>query len=86
MVTISISLPAIMKEWVDAQTADGRYSDASDFMRDLIRERQEEAEKTAMLRALFVEGRSSPSRKVNRDELLTSIKNRLGLPHGMAAE
>ncbi len=86
MVTISISLPDKMMEWVKTQAADGRYADSSDLMRDLIRKEQDTTDKIATLRAQFLEGRSSPSRTVNRDELLASIKNRPGVPHGMAAE
>ncbi len=37
MATMNISLPQQMKDWVEAQTADGRYANASDFVRDIIR-------------------------------------------------
>lgn len=86
MATMNISLPDKMKEWVEAQTADGRYSNASDFVRDMIRREQEKAEKIAKLRELYLEGKASPSHVVDRSELLNSIKVKLGIANGMAAE
>jgi len=41
MATMNISLPDPMKEWVEAQAESGRYSNASDYVRDLIRRDQE---------------------------------------------
>ncbi|WPG41454.1 type II toxin-antitoxin system ParD family antitoxin [Variovorax sp. EBFNA2] len=37
MTTMNISLPDEMKAFVDAQVADRRYGNASEYMRDLIR-------------------------------------------------
>ena len=86
MATMNISLPDKMKEWVEAQTADGRYANASDFVRDMIRKEQEKSEKIAVLRELYLEGKASPSHTVDRAELLNSIKVKLGIANGMAAE
>ncbi|MES2303700.1 MAG: type II toxin-antitoxin system ParD family antitoxin, partial [Pseudomonadota bacterium] len=41
MATMNISLPDPMKQWVEAQADTGRYSNASDYVRDLIRRDQE---------------------------------------------
>jgi antitoxin ParD1/3/4 len=41
MATMNVSLPDPMKDWVEAQIRDGRYSTASDYVRDLIRRDQE---------------------------------------------
>ena len=41
MATMNVSLPGPMKKWVEGQTEDGRYSNASDYVRDLIRRDQE---------------------------------------------
>ena len=41
MATMNVSLPSPMKKWVEGQTEDGRYSNASDYVRDLIRRDQE---------------------------------------------
>ncbi|MBI2718261.1 MAG: type II toxin-antitoxin system ParD family antitoxin [Rhizobiales bacterium] len=41
MATMNVSLPDKMKEWVEAQTRLGRFGNASDYVRDLIRRDQE---------------------------------------------
>lgn len=56
MATMNVSLPAQMKDWVEAQTRDGRYSNASDYVRDLIRRDQERREAIAELQDLITEG------------------------------
>ena len=40
MATMNISLPDKMREWIDQQVATGRFSNASDLVRDLIRDAQ----------------------------------------------
>jgi len=37
MATMNVSLPDIMREWVETQTNSGEYANASDYIRDLIR-------------------------------------------------
>jgi antitoxin ParD1/3/4 len=59
MATMNISLPDQMKAWVEAQTADGRYSNTSDYVRDLIRREQIRAEKIAHMQTLIDDGRAS---------------------------
>ena len=50
MATMNVSLPDKMKEWVEAQTADGRYGNLSDYIRDLIRKDQERLAALEVLR------------------------------------
>lgn len=59
MATMNVSLPDPMKEWVEAQARTGRYSNASDYVRDLIRRDQERADKLAELQRLITEGLDS---------------------------
>ncbi len=56
MATMNISLPVPMKEWVEQQSKGGRYSNASDYVRDLIRRDQERAEKIAAMQVRVTEG------------------------------
>ena len=56
MATMNVSLPDPMKNWVEAQARSGRYSNASDYVRDLIRRDQERAAKLAELQKLITEG------------------------------
>ena len=55
MATMNVSLPDPMKTWVEAQARTGRYSNASDYVRDLIRRDQERAAKVAHMQRLVTE-------------------------------
>ncbi|MFN3838036.1 MAG: type II toxin-antitoxin system ParD family antitoxin [Brevundimonas sp.] len=59
MATMNISLPDQMKAWVEAQTDGGRYSNSSDYVRDLIRREQIKAEKIANMQRLIDEAYAS---------------------------
>lgn len=56
MATMNVSLPDAMKEWVETQARGGRYSNASDYVRDLVRRDQERTRKIAELQSLITEG------------------------------
>ena len=55
MATMNVSLPGAMKDWVEEQTRSGRYGNASDYVRDLIRHDQERKEKIAHMQILVDE-------------------------------
>lgn len=38
MATLNVSLPDQLRSWITEQIEEGRYSSASDYLRDLIRE------------------------------------------------
>ena len=59
MATTTIFLPEQTKDWVEAQTQDGRYANSSDVVRDLIRREQVRAEKIANMDRLVEEGLAS---------------------------
>ena len=59
MATMNVSLPDPMKDWVEQQTRGGRYSNASDYVRDLIRRDQDRAAKIAHLQRMVTEGLES---------------------------
>jgi antitoxin ParD1/3/4 len=59
MATMNISLPGPMKDWVESQAQTGRYSNASDYVRDLIRRDQERADKIAAMQRLIDEALES---------------------------
>lgn len=42
MATMNISLPDEMKAFVEAQVQTGRYANASDYVRDLIRDHEDQ--------------------------------------------
>lgn len=74
MATMNISLPDQMKAWVEAQTADGKYANSSDLIRDLIRREQIKQEKIAALNALLEEGEASGYVEMSAEELLQSVR------------
>lgn len=59
MATMNVSLPDPMKAWVEAQAQTGRYSNASDYVRDLIRRDQEQADRVAALQRYLDEAEAS---------------------------
>jgi antitoxin ParD1/3/4 len=73
MATVNISLTDEMKSFVEGQVATGQYTDPSDYIRDLIRERQAAVER---LRALLEEGEASGISPRSFDEILAGIKER----------
>lgn len=56
MASMNVSLPEAMKAWVERQAEGGRYGNASDYIRDLIRKDQERKEAIAALQAAIAEG------------------------------
>ena len=60
MPQLNLSIPPALKNWVDTKVAEGRYSSASDYVRDLVRRDQEAAvDETVWLRGLIEEGLAS---------------------------
>lgn len=56
MATMNISIPDQMKKWVEESVQSGLYSNASDYVRDLIRQ---DHQKMAALRQALIEGEKS---------------------------
>lgn len=77
MATMNVSLPDQMKSWVEDQTKDGRYANASDYVRDLIRKDRERAEAVQYLREAIREGRESgPAEPFDMDEFLAEAREK----------
>ena len=58
MDSMNISLPHRLKAWIEGQVAEGRYSSASEYVRELIRS-DEKAKAQAKLEGLLLEGLDS---------------------------
>jgi antitoxin ParD1/3/4 len=56
MATLNISIPDEMRTWIDRQIESGRFANASDYIRDLIRHNQSEKD---AIRMALVEGELS---------------------------
>jgi len=72
MATMNISLPDVMKHWIEEQAQSGRYSNVSDYVRDLVRREQDRSDKIANMQRLVEEGRASGV----SEETMTDIRER----------
>ncbi len=76
MATMNVSLPDPMKDWVEAQAEIGRYSNASDYVRDLIRRDQERQDKIAHMQGLVTRALESGVSDKSMDEILNEARKR----------
>jgi len=82
MESMNISLPEPLKQFVDGQVSAGRYSSASEYVRELIRA-DEKRKAEEQLEAMLLEGLNSPEseltkadRKAIRSEALARLQAR----------
>ncbi len=60
MTDMSFTMPPDLKSWIDAQVAQGRYADAGEYLRDLVRRDLETvSDERTWLRAMIEEGLAS---------------------------
>ena len=76
MSTMNVSLPGPMKAWVERQSAEGPYANASDYVRDLIRRDQARAEAVASMQRLVDEGLASGVGTRSMVEIKTAARER----------
>ncbi|WP_022728629.1 MULTISPECIES: type II toxin-antitoxin system ParD family antitoxin [Fodinicurvata] len=81
MATMNISLPEQMKAWVESQSKSGRYGNASDYVRDLIRRDQDRQARLAELQQLIDEGVNSGVSSNSLDDLLAQARRQAGTDH-----
>ncbi len=74
MATMNVSLPDAMREWIEERVKSGRYANASDYVRDLVRRDQETRD--VLVRAL-IEGESSGVSKRSMREIVAAAKSKL---------
>ena len=79
MATMNVSLPDQMKDWVEAQAKSGRYSNASDYVRDLIRRDQERRDEAIQeLRSLLDEAEASGTSDRSMSQILDQARREAG--------
>ncbi|SOC22688.1 antitoxin ParD1/3/4 [Stappia indica] len=76
MATMNVSLPEQMKAWVEDRARSGRYANASDYVRDLIRRDQERNDKIAAMQQLVDEGLASGVSELNMEAVLEAARAR----------
>lgn len=84
MATMNVSLPDPMKDWVEAQAKTGRYSNVSDYVRDLIRRDQTRTDKIAEMQHFVDEGIASGVGARSGDELFAAATARVDISRGRA--
>lgn len=89
MPTMNISLPEPLRDWVEAQIRGGRYGNASEYIRELIR-RDQERQADERLEQLLLEGMQSgpatPLLKEDWAELRATLAKRLEQRRGGRAK
>jgi antitoxin ParD1/3/4 len=83
MATMNVSLPDAMKAWVEARADTGRYSNASDYVRDLIRRDQVRSEKISAMQALVTEAIDSGVSQNSTQTILAAARRKAGLDDGL---
>lgn len=79
MATMNVSIPDPMKAWVEERAQGGSFSNASDYVRHLIRRDQERSQAMAQLQTAITEGLESGK---PRPFDATAFKARMRGKHG----
>jgi antitoxin ParD1/3/4 len=74
MATLNVSLPDEMRTWIDRQVESGRFANASDYIRDLIRHNQGELE---AIRLALIEGEVSGESTFSISDIIAQEKQKL---------
>jgi len=77
MATMNISLPEQMKAWAEAQAETGKYSNTSDYVRDLIRRDQDRAEKIAAMQEVVTRSIASGIGKRSMEDIWKEAEARI---------
>lgn len=76
MATMNVSLPEPLKAWAESRAKTGRYANASDYVRDLIRRDIERSSKIEALQAMITKGLASGVSDRSLDEILAEARKR----------
>ncbi len=74
MMQLNISMPPALKEWVDSRLAQGRYTDAAEYLRDLVRRDKDGAEDDQRwLKTMIEEGLASGTIDAEPEDVIEEI-------------
>lgn len=79
MASMNISLPDPMRDWVEQQMKSGRYDNASEYMRDLIRHDQDRASKIAAMQRLVDEAMAGEDSNKSLSEIRAIARQQAGV-------
>lgn len=67
MTTISIAVSETLKEFIDAQVAEGNFGSPDEYIRQMLEQLQKDRAREK-LEALLLEGLASPAREMTRQD------------------
>ncbi len=73
MTTMNVSLPEVLRTFVDEQVEDGRYGSTSEYVRELIRRDQDRHR----LRGLLLDGATSARGPIADDAYFATLRSRV---------
>lgn len=77
MVTMNITLPDSLGDWVNAQVQKGQYASSSDYLRELIGRDQENHLQQQALQLAITEGINSGVSELSMQDLANEARKRL---------
>jgi antitoxin ParD1/3/4 len=77
MATLNVNLPEPLKTWVEAQAKNAGYDDPGDYLRELIRQEQDRANKIAAMQERVTEGLNSGLGQRSMAELRDAARARI---------
>lgn len=77
MASMNVSVPDPMRDWVQQRIDTGQYASVSDYVRDLIRRDQIQADEQEALIAALIKGEKSGISKRRIPEILAAVKQEL---------
>jgi antitoxin ParD1/3/4 len=83
MTMLTVPLPPALEQFIAARVAEGRYADAADFVRDLVRREADVSDdETAWLKALIDDGLASGIIDKDAKDVLREIISELPAARG----
>ena len=73
---MNVSLPDQMREWVNASVTSGKYANASDYVRDLIRKDRERDTSLELLQSMISDGITSGVSDKSIDDVWHDVSKR----------
>ena len=80
MATFNVTLPGPLKIWVEEQAKKSDYADPGDYLRDLIHQEQERADKIAAMQERVTEGLNGGLGQRSMAELREAARCRIAPP------
>lgn len=78
MSDLTVTMPPALQSWIEARVAEGRYADAADYLRDLVRrDRAHATDDVAQLRSMIEDGLASGIDERHPEEVLREVMARI---------